>query len=108
MYGGHCVISRIGTSVALFLKFEENCVRYSGINSFHLSGSQKARDPVITVGFRVGFVMDKLVHGQAQLGFFSASDHSSSTAQTLLLRCARAYEPVNQTALVQGRSSSSR
>lgn len=69
MYGGHCVISKIGTFKTSFLKFGENRLRYIGINSFHLSGSQKARDPVNTVGFRVGFVMDKVVHWQVQLDF---------------------------------------
>ena len=39
------------------------------MNSFLFSGSQKARDRVNTVGFPVGLIMDKVVHGQAQLGF---------------------------------------
>ena len=69
MYGGHYIISNTGTFKTFFLKFGENCVGYSGINSFHLSGSQKARDAVKTVGFHVGFVMDKVVRGQTQLGF---------------------------------------
>jgi hypothetical protein len=69
MYGGHCVISKVGTFKTFLLKFGENSLRYIGINYFHLSGSQKAGDPVNTVRFRVGFVMDKLVPWQVELGF---------------------------------------
>jgi len=63
------LLVNIGTFKTFFLKFGENCMRYSGINSFHPSGSQKARDPVNTVGFRVRFAMDNVVRGQTQLGF---------------------------------------
>jgi len=85
------LLVKIGTFKTFFLKFGENCMRYSGINSFHLSVSQKARDPVNTVAFRVGFVTDKVIGARADTTrLFSASGHSSSTPQSLLLSCARA------------------